>query len=389
MIVWLFILGLWAILLVPPAQAQFSSVFEGTVSDQSGAAIPNAKIVVTNQATNVTYDGTSTSTGTFRIPALPAGTYKIEVQAGGFKLWTQTDVVLEPNKIRTVNPEMGLGAQQTVVEVQASATSVETGKTEATRTVSTTDISDAPMAMRNIYTSLAALAPGVTGTGIDMGNTATATADNFGTEVDPNINAAGKRYETNFYYVDGSPVNVVSMGGTIVIQPEPDTVSEMKITAVDFSADVGRGSGAIVQVFTKAGDNQFHGTLSEFHTDNDLTSRTVFQTGSLPTTRRNEFGGTIGGPIIKNKTFFFASAYVMRSSRASTYVTTVETPEFANFTETNFPNNVASTFFSTDPSKTPPTQNIVTVAQLQAQSPGYFPATAFPASLRRGNGVHQ
>src|SRR5208283_5589348 len=107
-----------------------------------------------------------------------------------------------------------------------------------------------------------AMAPGVTGTGSNLGNTATASPDNFGTEVDPNINAAGKRYETNFYYVDGSPVNVVSMGGTIVIQPEPDTVSEMKITAVDFSADVGRGSGAIVQVFTKSGSNQFHGNLS-------------------------------------------------------------------------------------------------------------------------------
>jgi len=252
---WLVILGLCGIALVSPARAQFSSAIEGTVSDQSGAAVPGAKIVVTNQATNVKYQGVSTASGSFRVPALPPGTYQVEVQSPGFQTWTQTDVVLEPNKIRTVNPELKVGTQTTTVSVEATATAVETAKSEASRTVGTASISDAPISQRNIYTGLAAIAPGITGTGTTLGNTATATADNFGTEVDPDINAAGKRYETNFYYIDGSPVNVVSMGGTAVIQPEPDTVSEMKITAVDFSADVGRGSGAIVQIFTKAGEN--------------------------------------------------------------------------------------------------------------------------------------
>lgn len=378
----LFIVGMWAVILVPSALAQYSSVFEGTVTDQSGAPVPNAKIVVTNQATNVTYPGNTTTTGTFRIAALPAGSYKIQVQAPGFNVWTQMDIVLEPNKIRTVNPELALGAQQTTVQVRARGTSVETGKTEAARTVGTTSITDAPMPLRNIYVALAAIAPGVTGTGADLGNTATATPDNFGTEVDPNINAAGKRYETNFYYVDGSPVNVVSMGGTIVIQPEPDTVSEMKITAVDFSADVGRGSGATIQVFTKSGSNRFHGNLSEFHTDNALTSRTEFETGKLPATRRNEFGGTIGGPIVKDKTFFFGSVFFMRSSRASSHVTTVETPEFANYVQQNFPNNLASTFMSSDPPATPPSINFLTAAEVEAENPGHFaPPAGIPPDL--------
>ncbi len=225
--------GLYGIGLVSLARAQFSSAIEGTVSDQSGAPVPGATIVVTNQATNVRYQGASTTSGSFRVPALPPGTYRIEVQSPGFEIWTQTDVVLEPNRIRTVNPGLKVGRQTTKVTVEATATAVETAKSEASRTVGTTSISDAPISQRNIYTGLAAIAPGITGTGTDLGNTATATADNFGTEVDPDINAAGKRYETNFYYIDGSPVNVVSMGGTAVIQPEPDTVSEMKITAVD------------------------------------------------------------------------------------------------------------------------------------------------------------
>jgi hypothetical protein len=171
-------LGWYGVSLVSPAHAQFSSAIEGVVTDQSGAAVPNATIDVTNQATNIKYEGTSTSTGSFRVPALPPGTYRIDVQETGFRVWTQTDLILEPNKVRTVNPELHIGEQVAAVLVQASATAVETAKSDSARTVSTGSISDAPMSQRNIYTSLAALAPGITGTGTDLGNTATATADN-------------------------------------------------------------------------------------------------------------------------------------------------------------------------------------------------------------------
>jgi hypothetical protein len=98
----LVMVGLYGIGLVSPARAQFSSAIEGTVSDQSGAPVPGATIVVTNQATNVRYQGVSTTSGSFRVPALPPGTYRIDVQAPGLQVWTQAEVVLEPNKIRTV-----------------------------------------------------------------------------------------------------------------------------------------------------------------------------------------------------------------------------------------------------------------------------------------------
>jgi len=151
--------GLYGIGLVSPAPAQFPSAIEGTVSDPSGAPVPGATVVVINQATNVRYQGVSTSSGPFRVPALPPGTYRVDVQAPGSQMWTQTDVVLEPNKIRTVNPDLKVGTQTTMVSVQATATAVETAKSDNSRTVGTTSISDAPISQRNIYTGLAAIAP--------------------------------------------------------------------------------------------------------------------------------------------------------------------------------------------------------------------------------------
>jgi hypothetical protein len=135
-----------------------------------------------------------------------------------------------------------------------------------------------------------------------------------------------------------------------------------------------------VEVFTKSGTNQYHGTLSEFFTNNVLSGRTIFQ-ASIPSTRRNEYGFTAGGPIIKNKTFFFGSWYGLRSSTASTAVVREETPQFADFVETNFPNSLAAKFFRLDPPAAPPTSSISTVAQVQQSNPGSSPATVFPATL--------
>jgi len=156
---------LGGVILVQPAHAQYTSVIEGTVNDQSGASIPQAKIVVTNEATNITYQGISTPTGSFRIPALPSGTYRVEVQADGFKTWIQTGLQLEPNQVRTINPALELGEQKTTVEVTATTTAVETGKSQAANTIETRTVAEAPLFGRNVYTGLAALAPLLTGTG--------------------------------------------------------------------------------------------------------------------------------------------------------------------------------------------------------------------------------
>jgi len=366
--------------LVESAHAQYTSVIEGTVNDQSGASVPEVRIVLTNEATNVTYQGVGTTTGSFRIPALPSGIYRVEVQADGFKTWVQTGLQLEPNQVRTINPALELGEQKTTVEVTATTSAVETGKSQAANTIETRTVTEAPLFGRNVYTGLAALAPLLTGAGTHSGGTATFSIDNYGTEISPTINAAGQRRETNEYHLDGSLITLVSMGGVVVVNPAPDTVAEMKVSSADFSADRARFSGAFIQVFSKAGNNKFHGTLSEFHTNNALTSRTVFQ-DKLSVFRRNEFGGTIGGPIVKDRTFAFGSLFYLRGSRSDTQLATVETPQFRSFLESNFPNNIATRFLREAPPQTDPSSDILTVGQLKATLPGFFPAPMFPDDL--------
>ena len=181
-------------------------------------------------------------------------------------------------------------------------------------------------------------------------------------------------------------MNSASRDGVVNLAPEPDTIESIRVSGASFDASKGRYSGAWVQVFTKPGSNEFHGTASEYHTDNVLSARTIFeycppgQSGcrAIPVFRRNEFGGTFGGPILKNKLFFFVSAFGLISSSAATTVTTVETPQFVQYVEQNFPNNLSTSFFKAAPvGSTPPLTDILTVAQVEAQNPGFYPAVHF------------
>jgi Carboxypeptidase regulatory-like domain len=392
-------LGILSILSIPilaflavPARAQFNSGFTGVVTEQSDAAVPGAKVIVTNQDTHVSRFGVSADSGDFRITSLPGGTYTIEVQAPGFKDWVQKDVLLESNEVKTLHATLVLPTQTTTVEVTGAVAAVETDKSNTSVELSETSIHDAPLLGRNVYTSMIELAPGVTGSGLPSGGalgSGSANNDSFEQEAGYQINAAGQRQENNEYDVDGSGLNSASRDGVVNLSPEPDFIQAIRISGATFDAAKGRYSGAYVQVFTKPGTNELHGTLSEYHTDNALTARTIFQScpsGSsgcraIPAFRRNEFGGTLGGPIIKDKLFVFGGAFGLRSSNATTDVASVETPQFVQFVQTNFPNNLSSLFFKQAPPGVAPTSNILTAAQVEAQNPGFFPTGIFPADL--------
>src|ERR1700730_15212571 len=375
-----------------PGCAQFQSGFTGVVVDQSQAALPDARINVTNQATGVTHDSVSSANGNFRIPSLAGGTYTIEVNVDGFKTWVEKDVLLESNEVKTLYPSLALPTQTTSITVNSTVGAIETDKSDTSREISQQVIENAPLLGRNIYTSMIELAPGITGSGLPSGGalgSGSANNDSFEQEAGYQINAAGQRQENNEYDVDGSGTNSASRDGVVNLSPEPDFIQAVRIAGATFDASKGRYSGAYVQVFTKPGTNELHGTLSEYHTDNALTARTIFQfcpagnTACRPIRafRRNEFGGTLGGPILKNKLFVFGGAFGLLSSNATTQVATVETPEFVQFVQTNFPNNLANTFFKQAPPAVGPTTNILTVAQVQARNPGFFSSSAFPANL--------
>lgn len=374
------------------SHAQFTSGFTGVVTEQSGAAVPGAKITVTNQATNISQYTVASDTGDFRVPSLPGGIYTIVVNASGFREWVQKNVQLESNQVKTIYPSLLLPTETTSVEVNATVAAVETDKSNTSREISEASINNAPLLGRNIYTSMIELAPGVTGSGLPSGGalgSGSANNDSFEQEAGYQINAAGQRQENNEYDVDGSGLNSASRDGVVNLSPEPDFIEAVRVSGATFDASKGRYSGAYVQVFTKPGTDQYHGTLSEYHTDNALTARTIFQycppgdTGcrAIPAFRRNEFGGTFGGPILKNKLFIFGGAFGLLSSNATTDNTVVETQQFAQFVANNFPNSIANTFLSNAPPTIFPTSNIRTVAQVESDNPGISSASAFPADL--------
>jgi hypothetical protein len=379
-------------LAVPRGLAQFSSGFTGIVVDQTGAVVVGAKIAATNEATHVANEAASNDRGNFRIPSLPGGVYTINVTAAGFKDWKQTGVQLESNETKTVYPSLVLPTQSTSVQVSEAVATVETDKSDTSREISEQTIETAPLIGRNVYTSMIQLAPGVTGSGLPSGGalgSGSANNDSFEQEAGYQINASGQRQEDNEYDVDGSGLNSASRDGVVNLSPEPDFIQAIRVSGATFDAAKGRYSGAYVQVFTKPGTNNIHGSVSEYHTNNVLTARTEFQScagqapgcRAFPAFRRNEYGGALGGPILKDKLFFFVGAFGLASSNATTDVATVETQQFVQFVQQNFPDSLANTFFKQAPPPAYPTSNLLTVAQVEKQNPGFFPTTAFPADL--------
>ena len=366
------------------AFAQFQSGVEATVVDTTGAVIPNAEVQITNQSTSVTQKAVANGTGYVRILQLPPGTYRVEVRVAGFETWRQADIKVEGADVRTIYPKLTIGAQDQVVTVSAASQEVQTTSGNIGRTLETKTVQESALVGDNVYASVGTLAPGVTGLGDASGNISSAGSvgtNSFAAESGFQINAAGQRQEANEYQVDGTVVDSNSRDGVVNITPEPETIQEVKVTASTFSGEKGRQSGALIEVFTKPGTNKFHGVLSEFHTDNALTARTEFQT-QVPKTVRNDFGGTIGGPIFKNKTFFFGSLFWLRSVLGSTDVVSVETPQFAQYVETNFPSSVAAQFFQLAPPSVAPTYNFQTVAQLESEYSSVYTPPVIPATLQ-------
>jgi hypothetical protein len=273
---------------------------------------------------------TTSQAGYFRVDSIGASTYTVRIEASGFKAWEQTGLVLLVGETRTLAPTLELGQASAEVVVNASEATVdlESGKTESV--ISEVTLQETPLSGQNVY-GLASLTPGMTGAATQSG------ADNYTNEYAININAAGLRQEQNGYEIDGAQTNTPSRGGGTSISPNPEIVQSMEIKTNDFDAQKGRNGGATVDVFTVSGTNQFHGNIDYWFTNNSLTALNHFQS-SLPTSQRNEISGTMGGPLFKNKLFWFGAIDVLRSSVTSSGSSTVETQDFYNWVKTNLPN---------------------------------------------------
>lgn len=355
------------------AFAQFLSGINGTVTDKSGAVVAGAKVTIMDTHIGVSRSATTDQSGFFSFTSIAASTYNVEVTMNGFETWKQNDLVLPVGQTRTIAPVLEVGSVATSVTVSATAAAIDLTNPTTGAVISEHAVETTPLTGQNVY-ELAALTPGMTGSAVTSG-------DDYTNEYAVNINASGLRQEENGYEIDGAYTNTPSRGGGTSISPNPEIVQSINVRTNDFDAQKGRNGGATVDVFTKSGTNQPHGTIDYYFLNNDLSARTEFE-NSVPQFTRNEIGAAIGGPIIKNKLFYFGAIDVLRSSTTSAYQSTVETQALDSWVQSNLPNTLAAQVLKTAPPLTFPTTGIETVAQVEASTPGYFaPPAGIPATL--------
>ena len=355
----LLLFGLWE----APAFAQFSSGIEGTVHDSTGALVAGARVTATDTRLGVSKETTTNDSGFFRIDSVAASIYTVEIQMTGFETWRQVNLTLHVGEVRTLAAALKVGAVSENFDVLATETSVDLVTPTTGSVISDDTVQQVPLPGQNAW-SLAALSPGMTGTAVT-------SIDNFQNAFTININAAGLRQEQNGFQIDDATVNEPSRGGGASISPIPDTIQSIDIKTNDFDAQKGRNAGASVGIYTLSGTNSYHGSVNYYFTNDTLSARTEFES-KLPAFQRNEVGGTIGGPILKNKLFFFGAVDVLRSSTTSSGQAIFETPDFLAYAKANFPSNAATKAMTLAPPVVAPTSDLQTVSQYEASTPGFF-----------------
>lgn len=324
------------------AWAQFTSSIQGTVTDSSGAAVPEATVTATNVSTGISRTVTSSSEGLYRILSLGPGLYRLEVRKQGFALAARESVSLPHNQVLRLDFVLAPEGVTEKVTVSGAMSLVETEQARLSGSIDRTQLKEIPLNGRNLF-NLIALQAGVVGRGrsVAEGGGSRSGNDPFSGEAGALINAAGQRSEANNFTVDNSSINSGVRGGFTNIVPSAEAVEEVRVVVNNVSAVDGRNSGAQVEVVTRSGTNQWHGSAIYFFQNNTLSARNTFE-ATVPVFRRNQFGYTLGGPIIRNRTFFFTTFEGLRQSGGRGSVTTVETPEFRDFVVRTRPNSIAA-----------------------------------------------
>ena len=271
----------------------------GTVTDPSGAFVPRATVTALEVATQQKHTATSNNAGQYLLPQLPLGEYELTVEAQGFKQTFQNGVVLHVgNDIRQdISLELGDESQSVTVEATAGLMQVESA--EIKDGIENQQIVDLPLKDRELL-ELAILSPGVV-------NPPGGTRGDSLQQTGKLINVLGNRTGHNLFLVDGVSVTDEYFNN-VALSPSPDATREFNMDLADYSAEFGGKSGGVVNVVTRSGTNGFHGSLYEFLRNNVFDARNYFAPPNVPAPfRENQFGAAVGGPIIKNKTFFFVN----------------------------------------------------------------------------------
>lgn len=301
------------------AFAQSTASLSGTVTDASGAVVPDATAVATNQATGVASVTKTDTAGAYLFPALPIGTYRIEVKANNFQTAVIANLKLEVATAVTQNVQLTVGEAREIIEITAGAALVDTTSTSLGQVINDKTVQEIPLNGRH-FTDLSLLTPGtVTPPANGFLSAPLRGQGSFG------INTAGQREDTTNWLVNGINLND-NVQNQITFQPPIDTLAEYKIDNSSFPAEYGRNAGAIVNLATRSGTNEYHGELFEFFRNNALDARNFFNfaaTGPQAPFKRNDFGASFGGPIKKSKAFFFLAYEGLRQNQRLTVTSTV------------------------------------------------------------------
>jgi hypothetical protein len=279
--------GLWA---------QTTGTIRGTVADPSGAVVPGAKVAAILMQANVTRATETNAEGVYVFPALPVGQYSVVVKAEGFQEYRQPEVEVQIGHVALVNVGLELGTLAQVITAEAAAPLVETTSTQMGAVVSDRMVTQLPLNARDTY-QLLQLQPGVQS---QLGSDLFYGSDQAGV-----VSVNGGRGRANNYTVNGGDAND-QFANLPAIQPSPDSIEEFRVMTSTFDAEFGRNSGSVVNVVTKSGGNAVHGNVYEFLRNQHLNARNFFE-GPRPDFKQNQFGGTLGGPLKRDQTFYFLS----------------------------------------------------------------------------------
>src|SRR5579862_3594632 len=298
---------LWSLLLataiaalVCPALSQSTSGrVLGRVADPTGAVLAGVKVTLSNQATGVNRSAETNSTGDYNFVEVQPGTYTVTFEAAGFKKNLQKNVTVDVNQVVTLNSTLQIGQAEQVVEVTSEAPQVDTTSTQLGAVINDRSVNELPLNQRDTYQFLQ-LQPGVQSQ-LGSGNGSLF----YGSESTGSVSVNGGRGRANNFSVNGGDANDQFVN-LPTVQPSPDSVEEFRVLTNTFDAEYGRNSGSVVNVVTKSGTNNFHGDIFEYFRNTVLDAQGYFNT-TRPQFNQNQFGGTFGGPIKKDRTFFFIS----------------------------------------------------------------------------------
>lgn len=362
------------------AAAQSTSAVTGTVIDASGAVVPNAAVTIHGIATGAERKTISDGSGAFNAPSLQPGAYTLTIQAPGFSVFTVPELTLEVNQTATINAKLSVEGTGQTVNVEGAQAPIEAQTSTLGQVIDQVTVQQIPLNGRH-FLDLTNLTPG---TVVPPANgNLTAPSRGLGSN---SFDTAGNREDTNNFQINGINLNDMTQS-QITFQPSINTTSEFRIINSTFSAEYGRSSGSIVNVSTRSGTNQFHGEGFDYLRNNYFDARNFFnRKGNLPSNRQNQlnrhnFGGALGGPILKDRTFFFISYEGLRQKQAILLTSNVPTAAQRALFASSPAGPAWATIINTLPIGVESTTNGVTTAVATGSSPGPVKTDQFSGDL--------